>query len=971
MMRSKIQHLYEIIQSNPLDRKILIVSSHAQGHQWLEQVTRQYGSVLNTEVRTLETWALERSKLSLAKKKLRYLSSTESKWIVCKLLQEISQSGNGYLTGIALTPGLTDAFHQALIELRESGVRSEGLDPEHFEQAAKGTFVKELLARYEDWLKENKFVDLAGLLDDIEQLTLSNDTIIIDEYAIRSESDRRLVQAFTAGNYMMLCDVSEFTAPDSPFPAEGAQFFHTVGAIAEAREVMRRIVEQKIPWDQVEIIASDKEKNAAAVYTVASTSTIPCTFAGGLPIGVTNAGKAAKLYVEWMESGFNLDPILSALKQGIIGLRDDQFEEAKADCLIQELEQSGIGWGRERYKLLTSLLKVENIQKERLTVLQLLQRVFTRLFEPLTEQALCTPVKLVHELTQFIKAYAVLKEESDHQVIDQLQSLQQSMRAAGDFVMDGDLALRYVREGLDNLRVQTASTPSPGHVHVASLSSGGQTGRPYTFIMGMTETNWSTSFRQDPVILDEERERISSGLLLSSSQAKRLIEERNSRVSMIRGYCTMSYCSYAISEQREYMPAYEMLQVFRKKTKQANADYEVLHHTMEDAKRYCRTSSGIAVDTVEIWMRSLLTNPSRLMTAQQVIYFHYPSLRDGAKAVQARSEPKLSSYDGIVETDRYPVLLPGEAGASSAFSASSLERYGRCPLQYFYQYILGVRAKEAAVYDRTQWLNASQRGSLLHDIFDLYLMSVKEYRTQGNDSVRNAAELLHTITEQVIQQYAEEVPAPSEHILNKEAESIRKDVDIFIAGERNRMTIPVYTELQLHRDDSPLQLKISDEWSLPIKGFVDRVDEVAPHRYKIYDYKTGNPRKFKQNECFSGGTQIQLPLYGLAVEQWMKESGVDGQAQVVESAYLFPTERGMGEEVSRPQNRREDLKALLVTTIGAMKQGLYPPANDSKQCTWCDYNAVCGSHAELFAYKRDAPENAARLELILEVNRFA
>lgn len=970
-MRSKIQHLYEIIQSNPLDRKVLIVSSHAQGHQWLEQVTRQYGSVLNTEVRTLETWALERSKLFLAKKKLRYLFSSESKWILCKLLQDISQNGNGYLTGIALTPGLTDAFHQAVMELRESRVRAAGLVLEHFEQAAKGTFVKELLASYENWLEKNKYVDLAGLLDYSEQNSLSNDTIIIDKYAVRSETDRRLIQTATAGNFMMLCDVSGFTAPDSHFPAEGTQFFHTAGSIAEAREVMRRIVEQKIPWGQVEIIASDKEKNAAAVYTVASTSHIPCTFAGGLPIGVTNAGKAAKMYMVWMESGFNLAPILTALKQGIIRLRDDQLEDAKADRLIRELEQSGIGWGRERYKLLTSMLKAENIQKERLTVLQLLQRVFARLFEPLTEQALRTPVKLVHELTQFVKAYAVLKEESDHQVIDQLQSLEQSMRAAGDFAINGDLVLRYVREELDSLRVQKVSTPSPGHIHVTSLSSGGQTGRPYTFIMGMTETIWSPSFRQDPVILDEERERISTSLLLSSSQAKRLVEERNSRISMIRGHCTMSYCSYDIAEHCEYTPAYEMLQVFRKKTKQANADYEVLHHSMEETKRYFRTSSGIAVDAVEIWMRSLLSNPSRLMTAQQVIYSHYPSLREGARAVQARSEPKLSPYDGIVETDRYPVLLPGEAGASSAFSASSLERYGRCPLQYFYQYILGVRAKEAAVYDRTQWLNASQRGSLLHDIFDQYLMGVKEYRTQGNDFVRNAAELLRIITEQIIGQYAEEVPAPSEHILSKEAESIRKDADIFFAGEKNRTTIPVYTELQLHGDDSPLQLKISEEWSLPIKGFVDRVDEITPHRYKIYDYKTGNPRKFKQNECFSGGTQIQLPLYGLAVEQWMKETGVDGQAQVVESAYLFPTERGMGEEINRPQNRREDLKALLGAMLGAMKQGLYPPANDSKICIWCDYNAVCGSHAEQFADKRDAAGNADRLERILEVNRFA
>jgi ATP-dependent helicase/nuclease subunit B len=215
------------------------------------------------------------------------------------------------------------------------------------------------------------------------------------------------------------------------------------------------------------------------------------------------------------------------------------------------------------------------------------------------------------------------------------------------------------------------------------------------------------------------------------------------------------------------------------------------------------------------------------------------------------------------------------------------------------------------------------------------------------------------------------VPAPSAHIFRKEADSIRKDVKIFYVSEQRRNSVPVFTELQLHSEDSPLELEFSKELSMPIKGFVDRVDEIAPHQYKIYDYKTGNPRKYKQNECFSGGTQLQLSLYGLAVEQWMKDSGFDAKAQVAASSYYFPTERGMGDEVSRPQNRREDLTSLLQNMLNAMKEGLYPPTVDPKGCTWCDYRSVCGSHSEQFAEKRNAPGNVERLKSILEVNRFA
>ncbi|WP_409348180.1 hypothetical protein [Paenibacillus gyeongsangnamensis] len=62
---------------------------------------------------------------------------------------------------------------------------------------------------------------------------------------------------------------------------------------------------------------------------------------------------------------------------------------------------------------------------------------------------------------------------------------------------------------------------------------------------------------------------------------------------------------------------------------------------------------------------------------------------------------------------------------------------------------------------------------------------------------------------------------------------------------------------------------------------------------------------------------------------------------------------------------------LLQTEMDAMKQGLFPPAADPKSCTWCDYKSVCGSHAEQFTEKRNAPENSERLRHIVEVSRFA
>jgi CRISPR/Cas system-associated exonuclease Cas4 (RecB family) len=225
----------------------------------------------------------------------------------------------------------------------------------------------------------------------------------------------------------------------------------------------------------------------------------------------------------------------------------------------------------------------------------------------------------------------------------------------------------------------------------------------------------------------------------------------------------------------------------------------------------------------------------------------------------------------------------------------------------------------------------------------------------------------------VLQEYTESIPAPSTQIWQKECEGIRQDVRIFYANEQGRTSTPKYLELELHRDAGLFHLELSEELTLPIKGYVDRVDEIAPHQYKILDYKSGGTKKYKANEFFSGGTQLQHALYAAAVEQYLRESGLDSAAEVVESAYVFPTEKGMGDEVVRLQNRKEDLAKLIQHMLDAMRDGVFPPTKDPMNCNWCDYQGVCDGQAGRIKHslKLEDEANAERLASISEVNRYA
>lgn len=164
-----------------------------------------------------------------------------------------------------------------------------------------------------------------------------------------------------------------------------------------------------------------------------------------------------------------------------------------------------------------------------------------------------------------------------------------------------------------------------------------------------------------------------------------------------------------------------------------------------------------------------------------------------------------------------------------------------------------------------------------------------------------------------------------------------------------------------------MELTLPDGMQVKLKGFVDRVDRIGPHEYRIIDYKTGNMKKYASAEYFRGGTQLQHALYSIAVEQWLHVTGKDIEARVTEAEYSFPTVRGRGEYVRRKQDRREELGDIISKLLDSMNQGLFIPAKDVNTCTWCKYQSVCGSHAEWMGNKRDAAVNAAVLGSLREV----
>jgi RecB family exonuclease len=416
-----------------------------------------------------------------------------------------------------------------------------------------------------------------------------------------------------------------------------------------------------------------------------------------------------------------------------------------------------------------------------------------------------------------------------------------------------------------------------------------------------------------------------------------------------------------LAEDVECSPAYELLQLFRTARGEPNADFDALTAWLGEPAGWIG-AGGWAVDFEDGLLRAMLAPDRTLRDGLAEVHRLYPALASGAAAVVARKEPIAGPYDGIVSP--FSNGPAGEDGAAPprSYSASKLETYAKCPLLFFYQEVLGVRPKEIVEYDRTRWLDAMQRGQLLHGIY-------YEFMSEATERGRKDRARLDAIVERRLLEAAAEVPPPSPHIYAKECDSVRRDVEVFWRMEARRSSTPRWFELELHREEGEFALELAEDFRLSMRGFVDRIDEVGPHRYKIIDYKTGQPKYYDEGSFFAGGTQIQHALYALAVEQWLRRTGADPEARVTEAAYAFPTERGLGEEVSRPQEgRRDETVALLRRTLEAIRSGVFPPTDRPELCRRCEYSAVCGGHAEWKKAARAFPDNRERLAPLLEVN---
>ncbi|MEM0993796.1 MAG: ATP-dependent DNA helicase [Bacteroidota bacterium] len=272
-----------------------------------------------------------------------------------------------------------------------------------------------------------------------------------------------------------------------------------------------------------------------------------------------------------------------------------------------------------------------------------------------------------------------------------------------------------------------------------------------------------------------------------------------------------------------------------------------------------------------------------------------------------------------VERPHIPQLSKAQADhllASFRLSISSLNTYLRCPLSFFYEYVLQAPTlmSEAATY-----------GEAMHRAWERLFLEMLGRRSKlfptKNQFIRYYEEELNRLRHQL---------SPTEFV--RRLEMGRKNLLYYYENHLKTWEKEVRVEFTIRNCEIE---------GVPVTGTIDKLAFVTPLEAKIVDYKTGKAdakklkRPTKSNEL-GGNYYRQLVFYKLLFENYRP---TDVRVKKGEIIFLDPNQRGNYLQKSITINAKDvqHLKDLIRTAYQKIQAHEFYEGCGEAHCTWCNF----------------------------------
>ena len=287
--------------------------------------------------------------------------------------------------------------------------------------------------------------------------------------------------------------------------------------------------------------------------------------------------------------------------------------------------------------------------------------------------------------------------------------------------------------------------------------------------------------------------------------------------------------------------------------------------------------------------------------------------------------------------DREPARFEGQAGAWTLprVSVSRVERYLKCPFQFYVSNVLQVAEEPEDETSRSPL----ERGRFLHELFETFF---HEWQARGRGRITSremgeARALFEEITEPALQSLSPaEAALERARLLGSAVGSGIADRVFAMEAERG---VEIRERLMEYELDGEFTFTGEDgeRKAVRLRAKIDRVDVLGDGTFRLIDYKT----KYVPDRR----TALQLPIYSACVRTALSQQhGRDIAAS--EAMYLSFEGPQAVVPLEERGKRFDELTAAaghrLVAALNDIARGHYPPRPETKHlCTMCRFAAVC------------------------------
>jgi ATP-dependent helicase/nuclease subunit B len=761
--------------------------------------------------------------------------------------------------------------------------------------------------------------------------------------------------------------------------------FCAMNSADELRSVVRQALAGGYSMDDVEIACTDRDNYAIILDALCQQIGVSCTIADGLPLGATRIGRACERWLGWIESGFHASILREALESGDFTVGGSLAPTQ----LSAELRKLKIGWGLDATRRASRTLRskawadrMRPFESEaddafaarrarRLELASELARVLDALIAIAPEADAMTSAATLATRTVSALALVQPRGAGERSTAERLLERLAEVAAVDGSPMSLSSAIASLRQELAGLRAWTDSskTTKPrratgGHLHLTSIENAGATGRPLQFIVGLDADRTAGPVMQSPLFPDSLRLRLNErGADLPTTEQRR--QERawqlGNAIAGTYQRLTLSYAVHTSAESRESGPAAALLEAARNRSGNHGLSYGELRALLgaprsavpivgteqraSDAPSEKDASKGatngaletassptpeVAIDARDTWLAAMGEGPI-LLDATEALCASFSGLQRGQTAVGARTEPLAGAFHGLVPDAG--VLDPRATG--HAISPSSLERVARCGLNWFYSVALNARVPDDPVYDPVVWLNAMDRGSALHRIYEVLIRT--RVHEQNAGASRDAS--IGDVVQQVAREVEAIIPAPADTVRAREIAALLEEAALFVNTEHAAFEKEpwetVALESQFGGENDSAVLPLANGQSLRMHGRVDRVDKLRDGTLRLVDYKTGKSFELDNKRgVFDGGRKLQLALYSPAISAQL-------HAVVAMAEYRFPTAKGDGGVARADEAMLQAAPRIVQSLLDDVAAGRFLPTLDASDCRFCEYATVC------------------------------